>query len=552
MFSNALRLNPHETSTTLSVQKVVSGCSSQEVRAQLGVILSHELFSRSPVLSGFLKYIVEETLTGNAILLKEYTIGVNALRRKSDFNPQMDAVVRIHAGRLRRLIAEYYTEAGTQDEIIIGVVKGSYIPVFSRSVREKKPPCLFSPSKSEANRVSISKIVVAILPFRDLCEFRDKQFFVDGLGEEFTRVFCNSQEFAVVGHHSTFKLSVQKASLRSIGLKLSAEYIISGVVMQDQKRLRINVGLSETDTSTQIWSKVFEYERGSDLLDMQRQLTGDVYSLLGGQFGFIVSHRARTIRSGSGDFIEFNPVLFNYQLQTRFSINSYATTRHALQLAVQLEPQFSPALALLTELNLWGLVLGYPVEDALPATTMQLAQKAMNHDPLSRHAKFSYLWAMLYKKGVADILPEIEWLLNQDPPLHLEAAKLGSLLVWGGDYERGKDLIEQAIKRNHHYPWSFHLALSLVYFNDNRYSDALDSIDKIEAMDVYLVDLMKAVLLTKLGMPQQAEYFHRSLMENYASIALSLEQNLRNFLLDEILISKIIKGAQEAGDTKSS
>ena len=70
--------------------------------------------------------------------LKEYTIGVQALKKEADFNPQIDSIVRIHAGRLRRVLKEYYYEEGKDDPIVISIPKGSYAPNFKLS-SEKTP-----------------------------------------------------------------------------------------------------------------------------------------------------------------------------------------------------------------------------------------------------------------------------------------------------------------------------------------------------------------------------------------------------------------------------
>jgi hypothetical protein len=176
-------------------QEVESSCSSLEVLNQLKLILSHELFNNSAVLSNFLKYIVEETLAGNLKSLKEYTIGVNGLGKKADFNPQIDAIVRIHAGRLRRLLTEYYNGPGVQDRIVIEVVKGSYVPVFSQRHSREDFPMILSPSMNEIRHITLSKVSVAILPFRNLCPTHDHQYFADALGEEFTRVLVRRRSF---------------------------------------------------------------------------------------------------------------------------------------------------------------------------------------------------------------------------------------------------------------------------------------------------------------------------------------------------------------------
>jgi hypothetical protein len=78
------------------------------VKDQLNRILSSNAFKNSNVLSGFLKFVTEETLGGREKEIKEYNIGIQVLCRNFDFNPQIDSIVRIHAGRLRRALKEYY------------------------------------------------------------------------------------------------------------------------------------------------------------------------------------------------------------------------------------------------------------------------------------------------------------------------------------------------------------------------------------------------------------------------------------------------------------
>src|SRR5688572_10967430 len=102
----------------------------EDVLAQLRRILDSAQINRYVVLTDFLTFVVNETLAGKSEGLKEYTIGVQALKKESDFNPQVDSIVRIHAGRLRRVLKEYYYEEGKEDPIVISIPKGSYAPTF--------------------------------------------------------------------------------------------------------------------------------------------------------------------------------------------------------------------------------------------------------------------------------------------------------------------------------------------------------------------------------------------------------------------------------------
>ena len=67
------------------------------VRKQLSHLLNQEELKRSPILTKFLEYVVVSKLEGREDEIKDYTIAVKALSRPPDFNPQIDAAVRIHA-----------------------------------------------------------------------------------------------------------------------------------------------------------------------------------------------------------------------------------------------------------------------------------------------------------------------------------------------------------------------------------------------------------------------------------------------------------------------
>lgn len=109
--------------------------SSEEIKTELQQVLDFSSFKNSPTLTQFLEYIVTETLENRDKHIKEYSIAVNVLKRPSSFNCSDDAIVRIHAGRLRRALSLYYATEGQSNQIHIDVPKGSYIPQFKR--REK-------------------------------------------------------------------------------------------------------------------------------------------------------------------------------------------------------------------------------------------------------------------------------------------------------------------------------------------------------------------------------------------------------------------------------
>ncbi len=84
-------------------------------------------FKHSERRQNFLRYIVEEALAGRADRLKGYVIATEVFGRPASFDPQIDPIVRIEAGRLRDKLHEYYATEGRADTIVIDLPKGSYV-----------------------------------------------------------------------------------------------------------------------------------------------------------------------------------------------------------------------------------------------------------------------------------------------------------------------------------------------------------------------------------------------------------------------------------------
>jgi len=103
---------------------------AQAERAELEAILSSGIFSRSPILATFLRYICERHFEGDTDGLKEYRIAIEALKRPPDFDQKKDAIVRVEAHRLRKRLAEYYQKEGADHSVQIEIPNGQYAPRF--------------------------------------------------------------------------------------------------------------------------------------------------------------------------------------------------------------------------------------------------------------------------------------------------------------------------------------------------------------------------------------------------------------------------------------
>jgi len=105
---------------------------------------SHSLHS-SESLCKLLRYLAEHSLDHPGVALKEYQIATEVLGRPVGFDPQSDSTVRVQAGRLRVKLAEYYTQEGVDDPILVELPKGSYALSFHLRPNKTALPALASP-----------------------------------------------------------------------------------------------------------------------------------------------------------------------------------------------------------------------------------------------------------------------------------------------------------------------------------------------------------------------------------------------------------------------
>jgi hypothetical protein len=98
----------------------------ETTRTQVERILNSDTFHNAEALRRLLRYLADKSLSGEDGQLKEYTIGLDAFGKPPTYDPQHDSIVRLHAGRLRQKLTEYYRTEGKDDPIIVELPKGHF------------------------------------------------------------------------------------------------------------------------------------------------------------------------------------------------------------------------------------------------------------------------------------------------------------------------------------------------------------------------------------------------------------------------------------------
>lgn len=116
--------------------------SAEAVEVSVAKVLASQTFARSEKLRSFLHYVVRKEQSGAAQALKGYSIGVDVFGRPEEFDPSSDPLVRVQAGKLRKLLDRYYETEGLDDPVRISIPTGGYVPQYRLNRQECPPPAV--------------------------------------------------------------------------------------------------------------------------------------------------------------------------------------------------------------------------------------------------------------------------------------------------------------------------------------------------------------------------------------------------------------------------
>jgi TolB-like protein/thioredoxin-like negative regulator of GroEL len=127
-------------------------------------------------------------------------------------------------------------------------------------------------SKHETTATAvISDKSIAVLPFVDMSEKKDQEYFADGMAEEIIDLLVKVPRLKVIARTSSFQFKGRTEDLRSIATQLGVAYVLQGSVRKSGDRLRVTAQLISAQDGTHLWSQTYDRDL-SDVLKMQDEI----------------------------------------------------------------------------------------------------------------------------------------------------------------------------------------------------------------------------------------------------------------------------------------
>lgn len=433
----------------------------------LSRMLGSPLFTKSPRQRDLLRYLVNQTMAGNAARLKGYVIGVEVFGRGADFDPAVDAIVRVEVARLRARLSEYYAGAGQTDTLHIALPKGGYAVEFRRRDTVAPPAAI---SAHRRTHLLDDKPSLAALPLVNLCPDPGLDYFVDGITDNLIYGLARLSGLFVISRQSSFAYRGAEKSSETIGKELGVRYLLEGSVQRSGQRVRVTVQLIEAATGWHIWSDRYESDV-QDIFALQDDVTRSIVQVL--QVKLAPAEAEFFGHEGTNSVVAHDALLRGLECHWKYAPKAIAEARQHFSRAVEDDPHYAAAHAWLARSIIHQWIMKWSDESDLRERAMLHAQQALQLSPRLPYAHAILGWAHLWCKQREPALASSRHAVALDPNNPESLNMLSMCLSSAGYGEEALFYIEKALKLNPHSSPFYEFVLGQAHFVLEDYDKAI-------------------------------------------------------------------------------
>lgn len=573
--------------------------AANEVREELERVLGSSAFKATPRRKKLLRYLVEETLAGRSRELKGYTIAPLVFERDESFDPQADPVVRLEARRLRHDLDSYYVSHGRNNPVRISIPKGQYVPltewgsggpaaddavsiaaddpgthlpntpdlksfIFSRRasvaavvscillfaafVLAFLNPLQFGKSKPTENGAA-----VAVIPFQAESAEATEVLLATGMADE---IMGGINRFGVFRLYmpSGGGKGLSGSDPLEIGKRLKLDYLVSGTLGIDAaaNSLRVNARLIDVNSQRILWMGSYDRNYSAHSLQaVQREIANAAASALGQPYGVLrMDESVRTAGSDTSDISSYQCVLRGYTYRRSFDRSEHDAVLPCLEKAVQRDPGYAEAWAMLAWLYMDEGRFGWTVDgnqDDAYRRALATARHAIALDHNNVSALKTLASTEHYMGNYAESVRVQRLALTLNPIDPDTLAQLGWRLAVRGNFDEGIPYLQQAIERSVNPPgWYYHL-IAIDQYLKGQYQEMLETAQRSIVDGSGISWSLVAIAEGALGEKDQAHAALEKMAEISPLLARDPADAYRRHKATDNIVDALVAGLRKAG-----
>ena len=311
--------------------------------------------------------------------------------------------------------------------LIGGAVFWKYAPI----------PALHPPG-DDPNRsltsFSQAKPSIAVLPFANLSDDADQEYFSDGITNDIITDLSRFRELAVAASTTVFKYKGRAPNIRELGKELNVKYILEGSVQKAGDQVRINAQLIDTASGNHIWAHRFN-RKLEDIFALQDEIIETTVRKLAVEVH--QSELSLAMKKSTGNLEAYDYYLQAYHHLYQRTLDSNIKARQLFQKAIKLDPDYAAAYVGLALTRERAVNFGYTeFPNIVLQEALDLAKKAVQLDDsnASAHAELGYVYMRFGEFELAE--SELQKAIDLNPNDYVSSRHMGAVQLYSGRPDR--------------------------------------------------------------------------------------------------------------------
>jgi TolB-like protein/class 3 adenylate cyclase/Flp pilus assembly protein TadD len=379
------------------------------------------------------------------VIVEEHDIfgdGVNvAARLEALAEPGGICISRVVRDQIRDKLPYPFEDVGEQ------CVKNIARPMRVYAMHPEAIADLPAPSVRPAPSISqptvAPRLSIVVLPFANLSDDREQQYFADGITEDVTTDLSRISGAFVISRNTAFTYKNKPVDTKQIGRELCVRYVLEGSVRRWDNQIRVTAQLIDAETDAHLWAERFDHDIG-DLFALQNEITSRIAVALNLELCAVEAARPTE-----------NPDALECMLRACAALvkgpsrEGYAQAVAWYERALALDPDPNSIeakgwlAAILTGRTITAMTDTAAADVERAGNLIVQALTASRRSPIAHHAKGNLL---RLRRRYEEAIPEYEMVLAFDRNSLVALAALGICKIMTGSIGEAISLTQQAIR----------------------------------------------------------------------------------------------------------
>jgi TolB-like protein len=288
---------------------------------------------------------------------------------------------------------------------------------------------------------------IAVLPFNNMSDDPEQEFFADGLTEDLITALSHWRSFSIIARNSTFAYKGKFPDVREVAKHLGVHYMLEGSVRTSGDRVRISAQLIDGESGKHVWAEKYD-RKLEDFFDLQDEMTQVIAAKVEPEFAR--AEQKRAIQKPNTNLASWEWYQRGVAALDTVTKEGNIHARKCFERAIELDPTHSRnyagmAYALFRYL-FDGLAEPGEVENA---EIVEFAKRAVALDEADALGHHTLALSLLYLSGAHDLsIAEAQRAVELNPNFSQAHVPLGNALSFIGKPKEGIPHLELAIRLN--------------------------------------------------------------------------------------------------------